>query len=26
VDGSEAVRFVVRIKELVEDPGALLLE
>ena len=26
VDGSEAVRFLVRIKELVEDPGALLLE
>jgi 2-oxoglutarate dehydrogenase E2 component (dihydrolipoamide succinyltransferase) len=25
VDGSEAVRFLVRIKELVEDPGALLL-
>ncbi len=26
VDGGEAVRFLVRIKELVEDPGALLLE
>ena len=26
VDGSEAVRFLVRVKELVEDPGALLLE
>ena len=26
VDGSEAVRFLVRIKSLVEDPGALLLE
>jgi 2-oxoglutarate dehydrogenase E2 component (dihydrolipoamide succinyltransferase) len=26
VDGSEAVRFLVRIKELVEDPGALLLK
>jgi 2-oxoglutarate dehydrogenase E2 component (dihydrolipoamide succinyltransferase) len=26
VDGSEAVRFLVRIKELVEDPEALLLE
>jgi 2-oxoglutarate dehydrogenase E2 component (dihydrolipoamide succinyltransferase) len=26
VDGSEAVRFLVRIKELIEDPGALLLE
>ena len=26
VDGSEAVRFLVRIKELVEDPGGLLLE
>ena len=26
VDGSEAVRFLVRIKDLVEDPGALLLE
>lgn len=25
VDGSEAVRFLVRIKELVEDPGALLI-
>ena len=25
VDGAEAVRFLVRIKELVEDPGALLL-
>ena len=24
VDGSEAVRFLVRVKELVEDPGALL--
>jgi 2-oxoglutarate dehydrogenase E2 component (dihydrolipoamide succinyltransferase) len=26
VDGSEAVRFLVRIKELIEDPGAMLLE
>ena len=26
VDGSEAVRFLVRIKELVEDPGALLVQ
>jgi 2-oxoglutarate dehydrogenase E2 component (dihydrolipoamide succinyltransferase) len=26
VDGSEAVRFLVRVKELIEDPGALLLE
>lgn len=26
VDGSEAVRFLVRVKELVEDPGTLLLE
>ena len=26
VDGSEAVRFLVRVKEFVEDPGALLLE
>ena len=26
VDGSEAVRFLVRVKALVEDPGALLLE
>jgi 2-oxoglutarate dehydrogenase E2 component (dihydrolipoamide succinyltransferase) len=26
VDGAEAVRFLVRVKELVEDPGALLLE
>jgi 2-oxoglutarate dehydrogenase E2 component (dihydrolipoamide succinyltransferase) len=26
VDGSEAVRFLVRLKELVEDPEALLLE
>jgi 2-oxoglutarate dehydrogenase E2 component (dihydrolipoamide succinyltransferase) len=26
VDGSEAVRFLVRIKELVEDPETLLLE
>jgi 2-oxoglutarate dehydrogenase E2 component (dihydrolipoamide succinyltransferase) len=26
VDGAEAVRFLVRIKELAEDPGALLLE
>jgi 2-oxoglutarate dehydrogenase E2 component (dihydrolipoamide succinyltransferase) len=25
VDGSEAVRFLVRVKELVEDPGALLV-
>jgi len=26
VDGSEAVRFLVRIKDLVEDPGALLVQ
>ena len=26
VDGSEAVQFLVRIKELVEDPLSLLLE
>jgi len=26
VDGSEAVRFLVRIKELVEDPGVLLVQ
>jgi 2-oxoglutarate dehydrogenase E2 component (dihydrolipoamide succinyltransferase) len=26
VDGAEAVQFLVRIKQLVEDPGALLLE
>ena len=26
VDGAEAVRFLVRVKELIEDPGALLLE
>jgi len=26
VDGSEAVRFLVRIRELVEDPGVLLVE
>ncbi len=26
VDGAEAVRFLVRLKELVEDPGALLLQ
>ena len=26
VDGAEAVRFLVRVKELVEDPGALLVE
>jgi len=26
VDGAEAVKFLVRVKELVEDPGALLLE
>ena len=26
VDGSEAVRFLVRIKELVEDPGIMLVE
>jgi len=25
VDGSEAVRFLVKVKELIEDPGALLL-
>jgi 2-oxoglutarate dehydrogenase E2 component (dihydrolipoamide succinyltransferase) len=26
VDGADAVRFLVRIKELIEDPGSLLLE
>jgi 2-oxoglutarate dehydrogenase E2 component (dihydrolipoamide succinyltransferase) len=26
VDGSEAVRFLVRIRELVEDPAAMLVE
>ena len=26
VDGAEAVKFLVRIKELVEDPAVLLLE
>ena len=26
VDGSEAVQFLVRVKSLVEDPGALLLD
>jgi 2-oxoglutarate dehydrogenase E2 component (dihydrolipoamide succinyltransferase) len=26
VDGAEAVRFLVRIKELIEDPGVLLVE
>ena len=26
VDGAEAVQFLVRVKELVEDPGALLLD
>jgi 2-oxoglutarate dehydrogenase E2 component (dihydrolipoamide succinyltransferase) len=26
VDGSEAVRFLVRVKELIEDPATLLLE
>jgi 2-oxoglutarate dehydrogenase E2 component (dihydrolipoamide succinyltransferase) len=26
VDGSEAVRFLVRVKELAEDPTSLLLE
>jgi 2-oxoglutarate dehydrogenase E2 component (dihydrolipoamide succinyltransferase) len=26
VDGSEAVRFLVRVKELVEDPGVLLVQ
>ena len=26
VDGAEAVRFLVRVKELIEDPGAMLLE
>jgi 2-oxoglutarate dehydrogenase E2 component (dihydrolipoamide succinyltransferase) len=26
VDGAEAVRFLIRVKELVEDPGALLLD
>jgi len=26
VDGAEAVQFLVRVKELVEDPGTLLLE
>jgi len=26
IDGSEAVRFLVKIKELIEDPGALLID
>ena len=26
VDGAEAVRFLVKVKELIEDPGALLIE
>ena len=26
IDGSEAVRFLVKIKDLIEDPGALLIE
>jgi 2-oxoglutarate dehydrogenase E2 component (dihydrolipoamide succinyltransferase) len=26
IDGREAVRFLVRVKELAEDPGALLLD
>ncbi len=26
IDGSEAVRFLVKVKELVEDPGALLID
>jgi 2-oxoglutarate dehydrogenase E2 component (dihydrolipoamide succinyltransferase) len=26
VDGSEAVRFLVKVKELIEDPGALLID
>ena len=26
VDGAEAVQFLVRVKQLVEDPGALLIE
>jgi 2-oxoglutarate dehydrogenase E2 component (dihydrolipoamide succinyltransferase) len=26
VDGSDSVRFLVRVKELLEDPEALLLE
>ncbi len=26
VDGREAVQFLVRVKELVEDPGVLLVE
>ena len=26
VDGSEAVRFLVKVKELIEDPGVLLVE
>jgi 2-oxoglutarate dehydrogenase E2 component (dihydrolipoamide succinyltransferase) len=26
VDGSEAVRFLVRVKELLEDPTSMLLE
>ena len=26
IDGSEAVRFLVRVKELIEDPGALLVD
>ena len=26
IDGSEAVRFLVKVKELIEDPGALLVD
>ena len=26
VDGREAVQFLVRVKELIEDPGQMLLE
>jgi 2-oxoglutarate dehydrogenase E2 component (dihydrolipoamide succinyltransferase) len=26
VDGSEAVTFLVRVKQLIEDPGVLLIE
>jgi 2-oxoglutarate dehydrogenase E2 component (dihydrolipoamide succinyltransferase) len=26
VDGAEAVQFLVRVKQLVEDPGAMLIE
>jgi len=26
IDGSEAVKFLVKVKELIEDPGALLID